>query len=284
GGKGGGCLGLGGVADGEGLIASVWELGSSEVPKSRAVPGNIGEGTFVYVKGRPATFATSGELPWKRTLAESLGNVMLEGTGLVLRFTRQTTSKPQFRGDIDNLCEPVFSVVINKLGWLGGRRPNMRFWIASVKSGSQEGVELAAFKEVPEQEWCNSESLVFEGEYFGEIPKDGRNEEFPGWIREKWNNQPLRKGESLGVHLQFNSNDINIGGVSTGCVKSILDCTYPIIGGYAGAPDDWKIRKIIVEKDTPMNGVVKIYIYNIGLEEIFFGGSVLRPYSNLRCP
>jgi hypothetical protein len=27
--------------------------------------------------------------------------------------------------DLDNLCEPVFSVLANRLGWFGGSRPNV---------------------------------------------------------------------------------------------------------------------------------------------------------------
>lgn len=36
---------------------------------------------------------------------------------------------------------------------------------------------------------------------------------------------------------------------SSGPIKRIIDCLYPIIGGISQDPDDWKIDLIQVEKD-----------------------------------
>jgi hypothetical protein len=41
----------------------------------------------------------------------------------------------------------------------------------------------------------------------------------------------------------------NLGNISSGPIKIIIDCIYPIIGRISQDPDDWKIDLIQVEKD-----------------------------------
>jgi len=39
---------------------------------------------------------------------------------------------------------------------------------------------------------------------------------------------------------------VNIGEISAGTVKSTIDCLWPIIGGKGGAPDDWRIKDMLI--------------------------------------
>ena len=94
------------------------------------------EVTFV-VPGVPAAFATAGEKPWKaRLIAESPAPSMGgDEAGLTARFILPTLAPAGHPLDIDNLCEPLFSIVVSHVGWFRSRRPNMQWWRASKGQG-----------------------------------------------------------------------------------------------------------------------------------------------------
>ncbi len=52
------------------------------------------------------------------------------------------------------------------------------------------------------------------------------------------------------VGLRFGGSAVNIGDIATGRVKSVIDCLYPILGGVVGAPEDWRITSLYVEKKS----------------------------------
>jgi len=39
-----------------------------------------------------------------------------------------------------------------------------------------------------------------------------------------------------------------LGNISSGTIKPIIDCLYPVLGGKIGAPDDHGIRLLVVQK------------------------------------
>lgn len=41
--------------------------------------------------------------------------------------------------DIDNLCEPVFSTAVTHLGWFGGSRPMIGWYLATKRPGWSRG-------------------------------------------------------------------------------------------------------------------------------------------------
>jgi hypothetical protein len=81
-----------------------------------------------FVSGRPAPFATAGERPWKDALATQLLSVPGDPTAgfIELDFVIAPAVGYARGADLDNFCEPVFSVIANRIGWFGGSRPNIR--------------------------------------------------------------------------------------------------------------------------------------------------------------
>src|SRR5262249_26357590 len=79
--------------------------------------------------------------------------------------------------------------------------------------------------------------------------------------------------------LRFGTSAGNIGDLATGPVTATLDCLYPVLGGVAGAPEDWRIVGLYVEKDVAAvpDGSVAISVSR-GIErrwELRRGGTLL---------
>jgi hypothetical protein len=86
----------------------------------------MSEQVKTWIAGRPAPFATAGERPWKDALAAQVPAPSGQSpSGMVIEFTLENGLAWPGHPDIANLCEPVFSAVINRLGWFGGSRPNL---------------------------------------------------------------------------------------------------------------------------------------------------------------
>ena len=107
----------------------------------------VGEAAFGFVgcaqiAGVPATFATRGEEDWRNTVNSALKELGAPGNAMQLRFVLPETDDWKRIADIDNFCEPLFSEIINKLGWAGGRRPNLLWWHAEMCFGDAPGVEV----------------------------------------------------------------------------------------------------------------------------------------------
>ncbi len=102
------------------------------------------KGQSLWIPGLPATFATRGEREWKETIKRFGGSVVPDPAhdGMVMEFVLETLAPAGQPCDLDNLCEPVFSVLINELGWLTGKRPAMRWWVASMTTGSNAGLRV----------------------------------------------------------------------------------------------------------------------------------------------
>jgi len=191
-----------------------------------------------HIPGVPAPFATKGEKHWKETLAEALPREPLNGVGLRLRFGLSEVGVWPRKTDVDNLCEPVFSVVINRLGWFGGRRPNLDFFWAEKRYEPKTGLELTLLETRPGLDDLPNSAMIFEGTYDGPFPKSATDTDVPEWLASQDLREPGEQAEKLSIHLRFSGHQVNIGDVATGAVKSLIDCLYPILGGTAGAPDD----------------------------------------------
>lgn len=199
-----------------------------------------------WVPGTPATFATWGEKPWRLELERHLAGVQVPGgeTGLVFEFDVATMTPGGIPRDLDNLCEPVFSVVVNRLAWLGGSRTRIEWWSASVRIGVPTGLRLQ----------LGSERLIrtpktpplFEFAFEGPLPISGTDPAIPNALRSLINS-PLPAGD-LEVRLSFGSSALNIGDIATGRVKNVIDCLFPVWGGVAGKPADHRIKRLHVAK------------------------------------
>ena len=93
------------------------------------------------VEGLPATFATPLEKEWKQKLQNQIESPSFQGreNGLILKFIVPSFKRNGHPFDVDNLCEPVFSVLVNKIGWFRGFRPNILWWQASKEIGENPG-------------------------------------------------------------------------------------------------------------------------------------------------
>ncbi len=200
-----------------------------------------------WVPGVPVTFATAGESLWKRELETKLPAPTVKTfNGVRLKFILPTLTPHNHPVDIDNLCEPVFSVLVGKLGWFDTKRPNIKWWRATKVSGKPTGVKLVLeTRSAPEMVKEFGQPFFI---YHGAIPEKASDTVIPENIKPV---KPLRKpqiNDRYMVRLQFGGSKINIGDIATGKVKTIIDGLYPLIGGNPGAPEDWRIHVLQVEK------------------------------------
>jgi len=195
----------------------------------------------VFVSGTPAPFANRGEREWKDRLRDQVPRAGGSGNekGLVLRFGYTGG------GDLDNLCDPVFSVVVNEKGWFGGSRSNMVWWMAS-KGLGPVGCNLKVSTDASPEPLSGEE--VFSGVYRSPIPRRAIDEPMIDWVRSVYDGVSVGAGAC--VELVFRGWDVNLGDVANGPVKSCIDCLQPVIGGPVGNPDDWKISKLRVAKEN----------------------------------
>lgn len=206
-----------------------------------------------WVPGNPATFATAGEKQWKETLYRHISACKgIRVFGLEMRFYLKDMAPRGHPLDLDNLCEPVFSVLVNRLQWFGGSRPNIRWWCASKERGTTSGLKLTLFM-TPEREVNMGEvklTPVFDHTYTGVLPRSATDPVLASWVESRLGGRPVPQMENCVVLLRFAGDRINLGDIATGRVKALLDCLYPLIGGAPRRPEDWRIRTLAVEKGS----------------------------------
>ena len=216
---------------------------------------NVSGGAIFKISGRPATFATAGEKPWKAAIEQQAPrpNPGVQERGMELAFELPSLAPNGVPLDLDNLCEPVFSSLVNRLGWFAGRRPNLAWWHATKQAAERSGCEVRISNEGPLQPAPRSKG--FAGTYVGPLPRSARAEEVAEWARRVLGGQDaLDDGADLACFLGFGSPRVNIGDISTGPVKSVIDCLYPVLGGRVGAPADWRIQELFVCKGLAAAG------------------------------
>jgi len=200
-----------------------------------------------WIPSNPVTFATRGEKPWKKILEDNLPASSRMGKnerGLTLDFSLTDLAPDGHPLDLDNLCEPVFSIIVNRKGWFNGSRQNI-LWFKAKKTQSQKSGLLIKFHQevVPNK---IIENLIFNEYYSGPLPTSATSPELPAWINSKYKKR--EDIENIILHLKFDDPRLNLGDIATGKVKATIDCLYPIIGGYQGAPEDHKISEFQIEK------------------------------------
>jgi hypothetical protein len=206
--------------------------------------------TSFRIEGRPATFATAGEKPWKAEIERQAprpdGTSPVRG-GVRFRFELLTMAPNGNPLDVDNLCEPAFRVLVNSLGWLGGAGPNVEFIHATKQVGEVPGCDIE-FLEAPH--WPPPEGeLLFVGVYPGPLPSSARSPELPQWlVRRLEEHQITRLPERATLELNFGSPRINLSDISTGVIKPTMDCLFPILGGVAGKPEDYRVDDLRVRR------------------------------------
>ena len=149
--------------------------------------------------------------------------------------------------DIDNLCEPLFSVLVNRLGWFRGSRANIMWWQASKQAVASAGCDVTITKHPP-ADTLNADAL-YSGCYSGPLPSSARSSEVALWAATlRSTGQPGRVPSAYACFVGFGNPRVNIGGIATGPIKSFIDCLFPLLGGRVGAPADHLIDSLTVAK------------------------------------
>ena len=201
-----------------------------------------------WVPGIPVTFATKHEKIWREEVKSALLYLdSINSLGLKLDFILPTLAPYCQPLDVDNLCEPVIYALVGQLKWFSGKRPNIQILIASKKVGDETGVLIEIIDEIRNDVIDSNEKIIFDEIYSNIFPQSATDTTFPLWIKSKFIKKS--KYERFKLFLEFGSNKINIGNISSGIVKPIIDCLFPIIGGTAGYPEDWRINEICILKN-----------------------------------
>jgi hypothetical protein len=208
-----------------------------------------------FVAGRPTPFAGGqNERDWKEAIARHVPASGQEPSydAVSVEFFLSEAREGTRGSDLDNLLDPVLSVVVNRLGWCGGRRPNLR-WIRAEKDYRRSsGARVTLEHGSPTWPPVGVGPVVVDGSYGGDLPRSARDETFAGWVR------AVAIGTIQGraaVRLTFATPTINLGEAATGPVKPLLDCLWPVLGGNPVAPEDWRIGVLLLEKGAGQEGV-----------------------------
>ena len=223
-------------------------------------PSSATEVAKVWVAGRPAPFATAGERPWKVAVAAQVpASAGLACSGMVIEFTLEKGLAWPAHPDIDNLCEPVFSTVINRLRWFGGSRPNLDWFLATKRPGAELGAMITVLGSAAPDVSTVLTLPALAATWPGPLPRSARDEQFATWVRDQ--RTPPLSG-TLAVALEFGGSQVNIGDIATGPVKSVIDCLQPTVGGPFGNPDDHRIVLLLVRKRVPgiADGAVRLTV------------------------
>jgi len=203
----------------------------------------------LWIPGMAATFATRMEAPWKDALASYVPHCGGDSVhGFVMSFRLPTLAPKGQPLDVDNLCEPVFSTVINELGWCGGRRPNLAWWRATKRVRQPHGLKLLLVAAGPPDIGAELGDAAFAETFKGDLPTGAKDPQIPSWLESLGRRERIADAEAFAVRLQFGGIKPNIGDIATGSVKAVIDCLHPLFGGDAGAGEDWRIETLQVEK------------------------------------
>jgi hypothetical protein len=81
--------------------------------------------------------------------------------------------------------------------------------------------------------------------YAARLPTSAKASQLTDWIAERCTSCGDRR---YATRLRFSSR-INLGDVATGAVKPMIDCMWPIWGGSAKAPEDWRVDRLMLERE-----------------------------------
>jgi hypothetical protein len=150
------------------------------------------------------------------------------------------------------LLDPVLSVVVNRLGWCGGRRPNLARIRAQKDYRGPSGARVTLERGPPTWPPAGVGAVVVDGSYGGDLPRSARDETFAGWVPAVAIGTVRTRAA---VRLTFSTPTVNLGEAATGPVKPLLDCLWPVLGGTPVAPEDWRVRVLLLEKGVEGEGV-----------------------------
>ena len=202
------------------------------------------------INGIPGTYSTAKEVPWKEAISKQARKPTLKGKeiGIRLRFILPTLTPWGQPLDVDNLCEPVFAVLIDQIGWFKKSRANLEWWQATKEAGSIPGCRITIHTAdsviLPQAEPDYDET------YTGKFPRNAKSPELGNWawkIRQRKHTGWIP--EKCMLYLNFSNPDIDIGNIRNySILKPTIDCLYPWFGGPKGEPYDHCIMNLAVSK------------------------------------
>lgn len=135
----------------------------------------------IWIQGDPATFATSKEKQWKEQVLTRLSSVPVNSCSLDMEF-RLSEANGEKRGyDLDNLCDPIFSVLTSQLGWYEGKQTNIQRWRAIKRINAEAGLLIQPLKDIEES--VDQSSILIDQKYDGILPKSATSYELPLWLK-----------------------------------------------------------------------------------------------------
>lgn len=222
----------------------------------------------IWVPGKPALAGTPADRQWKEQIQHHAASRQA-GKHIYVRFQLPETASGSgaAAGSLEAYCEPVLAVLIQKLGWMGGKRQQLAGWRAVKAVEEPHGLKIWADdrKAIEPPEALYGEpalDFLFEGT----IPQKTTDPYLSELLKKMPMSLPGDERSSLAVCLRFGGSKINIGEVGVGPIKAILAGLFPIIGGDAAKPDDWRIGDLEVQKNAPgvKENTVQISIWQRG--------------------
>lgn len=199
----------------------------------------------IWIQGDPATFATSKEKQWKEQVLTRLSSVPVNSCSLDMEF-RLSEANGEKRGyDLDNLCDPIFSVLTSQLGWYEGKQTNIQRWRAIKRINAEAGLLIQPLKDIEES--VDQSSILIDQKYDGILPKSATSYELPLWLKSL--EKIPKVYQSCSISLTLVNINRSIASLSDGLVKHVIDCLYLILGGHPGDPDDHKINELVVKRE-----------------------------------
>jgi hypothetical protein len=230
----------------------------------RLAPRALDQGLAWIVPGVPASYSTGPEAAWKETISTAVPPPSGEhpGDGLLVDISIPLPTPQAPGADLDNLLDPVFSTVINRQGWFGGRRSHLRWVAASKLVLDQPGLWLALLEEAPDL-WRDPDvDIAMKAVYEAAIPTPNTRSEYEEWVS-LHAGPPLPPG-GVGVALDFSDSAVNLGDIATGVVKPMIDGLWPILGGHSGAPHDGRVAALRMRKGvTGIDGSVAVTVVGL---------------------
>ena len=193
----------------------------------------------IKITGTPTPFANPGEKEWKNQLNKQIPpSTGGDEKGVTININYNG------RGDLDNLLEPILSVLVNKKNWFHGKRPNIQ-WITATKQTGTPGctIKTSTNPNPPP----HTGTPIYTTTYQGTLPNK-TNQQLLKHIQQTYQQKPANT--PITVELTYTGTKINLGDIATGPVKSTIDNLQPILGGPTNNPDDHKITKLQIHKTT----------------------------------
>ncbi len=213
-----------------------------------------------WVAGRPSSYSSALEKPWKAAIAETVPPTAGETPerGVSLEFVLDDAAQAAGNEpDLDNMLEPLLSAFVNGLGWFSRRRPNIELIAATKCHGPAPGCQITLVDSLPSEMQWGKDRDFFHDVFPGPLPISATDSPLADWVA--GHGGGMIAGGPVGVHLGFGDAALNLGDIATGRVKSVLDGLWPLLGGNAQAPDDGRIGSLVLEKkakEVPAGGVL----------------------------